>query len=71
MRANNNKCVGVSAEDYEQACEDCAGYCPHCESFTRDSTEPDAEGYDCENCGGNDVCGAEQALLIGWIDITS
>jgi hypothetical protein len=32
-------------------------------------TEPDAEGYDCPQCGNYTVMGAEQALLTGEIDV--
>ena len=46
------------------------GYCTVCEDFTRDSTEPDAEGYDCPICGQDAVMGVEQALLLGEIDIS-
>ena len=57
----------VSMVEYEEATESYLGWCTECKSFTRDSTEPDAEGYDCPECGENSVMGAEQALLIGEI----
>ena len=37
------------------------GYCRTCQDWTRYSTEPDAENYDCPICGKNDV--------FGYIDI--
>lgn len=40
-----------------------------CKKFTRDCTEPDAEGYDCPKCGGKTVMGAENALMTFTIDI--
>ena len=57
----------VEQEDYLAATEDFYGWCPVCEEFTRECTEPDAEGYDCPDCGNNTVCGAENALLFGQI----
>lgn len=62
-------CVAISMDRYQEACESYEGWCDVCGDFTRGSTEPDAENYDCEQCGGLTVCGAEQALLLGKIDI--
>lgn len=65
-----SKCtVGVSECDYYEACEGSLGWCPDCGEFTRDCTEPDAEKYDCPVCSANNVVGAEQALILGLIDI--
>lgn len=58
----------VSQSDYENACEENLGWCPDCCAFTRDMTEPDAEGYDCPDCEGHSVMGAENALICGLID---
>jgi hypothetical protein len=55
----------------EEFCEykdDYIGYCSHCDAFTTDSVEPDAEDYDCIECGNNTVMGAEEALLKGHIE---
>ena len=45
------------------------GWCEICEDFTRDSTEPDAQGYECPNCEQPTVVGAEEALVLGLVDI--
>lgn len=40
------------------------GWCPACEDWTRDCTEPDVcaeDAYECPVCGGH-VLGAESAL---------
>ncbi len=58
----------VSLEDYEHATENYEGFCTECKAFTRDETEPDAEGYDCPQCGGNTVIGAEDALISGIVE---
>ena len=39
------------------------GWCVQCQSFTREATETDAEGYECPRCGENSVVGALTALL--------
>ncbi len=57
----------VSESDYLDATDNYRGWCPECQEFTRDNTEPDAEEYDCPECGGNSVMGAKQALLLGYI----
>lgn len=59
----------VSAADYEDATSTYMGFCTECKEFTRETTEPDAEGYDCPNCGQNTVIGAEDALLQGIIEV--
>lgn len=38
------------------------GFCLEC-GAEHDGVEPDAEGYECEECGAMEVCGAEQCLL--------
>jgi len=46
------------------------GYCTACDDITNTGgVEPDAEGYECEVCGGNSVMGIEQALIAGHIDV--
>jgi len=63
------KVVTVSQDDYEEATENYAGFCVACGKFTNDGVEPDAHGYECDCCGARKVCGAEDALLCGYIDI--
>ncbi len=49
----------------ESAQEDgTCGFCISC-GAERLCVEPDAEEYECENCGGPFVYGAEQIILIG------
>lgn len=47
----------------------CGGICLACGEIHEDGVEPDAEGYDCDYCGAPDVCGVEQALLLGRLTI--
>lgn len=59
--------MDITEERYMEASENNEGYCPECEDFTSEFAEPDAEGYNCPECGCNSVVGAEQALLLGYI----
>ncbi len=63
--------VSVGEEDYDEAVEQSIGYCPVCEQFTREMTEPDAQGLDCNVCETKFVVGAEQALMMGLIEFGS
>jgi len=55
----------IPLEEIEEAIEDNRGYCTNCEDFTNFNVEPDAENYECEECGENTVIGVEQAILLG------
>jgi hypothetical protein len=59
--------VEVQEVDYQEAVDSYMGWCPACKKFTRDTTEPDATGYDCPVCKENVVVGAEEALIEGLI----
>lgn len=50
-------------ENYLAMREDYMGWCTNCKDITRDSTEPDAEGYDCPECEENTVQGADIFLM--------
>lgn len=59
----------IQQSEYEEAAESYMGWCIECAEFTRDETEPDAEGYDCPKCGSdNTVVGAEDALVAGLFE---
>jgi hypothetical protein len=45
------------------------GFCTECCAFTTDTVEPDAEDYSCDDCENNTVVGAEQALIMGLIEL--
>ena len=60
----------VAESDYLDATDSYTGWCTNCKEFTRDCTEPDAEGYDCPECEKNTVIGAEDALLQGLIEFS-
>ena len=64
---SEDKPIPVKESEYLYATENYMGWCTDCQDFTRERTEPDAEGYDCPKCEQNTVIGAEDALLTGKI----
>lgn len=42
------------------------GFCVSC-GTRHEGCEPDARGYECENCGEFKVFGAEEILLMGLV----
>lgn len=62
--------IKITEEQFLEHQESNDGFCKNCEEFTRiGDTEPDAENYLCEVCGGNYCSGAEHALISGMIEI--
>lgn len=60
----------MNEHEYEGYVDANDGYCTACDAVTRDGmTEPDAEGYPCDECGGDTCMGIEQALVCGLIEI--
>jgi len=62
--------VLISLARLQEAMGGYEGYCLECCEFTRDSTEPDATGYDCPVCEENKVVGAENLMFTAGIRIT-
>jgi Zn finger protein HypA/HybF involved in hydrogenase expression len=61
--------ITISMDEYEDARGNYVGWCTTCNEFTRDSTEPDAQDYDCPQCNNNTVIGAEYAMMGGQFEI--
>lgn len=53
---------------YREACENYEGWCKTCCDFTTMEVEPDAEDYECDQCGEHTVVGAEDALMLELIE---
>lgn len=53
-------------EQIEEAMECDAGYCLACGAW-RDACEPDARKYHCDECGLNQVYGAEELVLMNRV----
>lgn len=62
--------VKISVARFREAIRCYEGYCLDCGEFTRETTEPDANGYDCPVCEGRKVVGAENLLFTPGIEIT-
>ena len=60
----------IGMRKYQNAVDGSRGFCTVCRKFTREMTEPDAEHYDCPKCDGKTVMGAENALMVGEIDVS-
>ena len=52
-------------EAVEESWSSCSnpGFCLEC-GYEQEGCEPDAEGYECENCGEDAVMGAENVLMF-------
>ncbi len=61
----------VSEADYVNYRESYMGFCIECKAWTRDSTEPDAQEYECPECGEFAVVGAEDALMMGYVEFSN
>lgn len=46
--------------------QDTTGFCYEC-GYEQDGVEPDARGYECEDCGAKAVTGAEEIILMGGV----
>lgn len=62
MKVSNQHIV-QQAVDLLESGEDTTGVCHNCGEI-QDGVEPDAEKYECENCGVKAVYGAEQTLIM-------
>ena len=60
--------VKLTEAEYHEMVDGHWGLCIVCKSFTREQTEPDAEGYTCPDCEGDCVVGAENALVMGLLE---
>jgi hypothetical protein len=63
------KPIPVWDYEYNDYRENYIGFCTTCSAFDRESTEPDAEGYDCDECENQTVIGVELALVLGLIEV--
>lgn len=62
--------VEMSEAEYHEHARQDAGLCLSCGSLESSGVEPDAEEYECEECGACAVQGLENALCDGHIAIT-
>lgn len=67
-RVRDRLTLTVPLEAFQLHVEDYGGYCLHCgaEAF---GCEPDARNYRCDLCGRDEVFGAEEALIMGRVEL--
>ncbi len=64
------KTIEMTESDYMSYRNGYDGYCTDCNAVSRyGCTEPDAENYECDECGENTAIGIDNALIIGHIEI--
>jgi hypothetical protein len=61
--------IEMTEGDFQEMNDENIGVCLACGEFNDGGTEPDAEGYHCDCCEADAVCGLEQALVLGRIVI--
>lgn len=59
----------LTEEQIESHKEENQGYCTECKAISGDHVEPDAEHYECEECGNESVMGIDMAVIEGHIEI--
>jgi len=60
----------LTEEEFVSLRDDNCGLCENCGEINDSFHEPDAENYQCENCGENKSHGIENCLIMGLLDIT-
>lgn len=63
---NKVKTRTFELEEIEEMMENYEGACIVC-GEVRECCEPDAREYECDNCGGDTVYGAEELLMMGLV----
>ena len=54
--------------EYQQSRNDNMGICRAC-GYEQSGCEPDARGYECEQCGQKAVYGTEELLMMGKLEV--
>jgi len=60
------KVYEVSEDEYHEGCN---GICLSCGQIQYGGIEPDARGYECDDCGDFHVYGLEEALMMGRVQV--
>lgn len=63
--------IAMTEQTYTELCNESGGVCLACSALVYGGTEPDAEDYECEECGAHKVQGIENALICGNIHFVS
>lgn len=60
--------IRMTESDFCRLRDSSGGVCRSCKEECH-GVEPDARNYECEACGARQVCGVEQLLIMGQINI--
>lgn len=60
--------IFITEEEFMEADENNDGFCLSCGEQTDGGVEPDALRYKCEVCEKNSVYGAQECLMMGYIE---
>ena len=66
--SHGDRVIQLSEDEYLRHRDDYDGCCAACGEWTIGGVEPDAQNYECDACGIDQVFGAEQLLLMGKIE---
>ncbi len=69
-RKKVRRAFSISESEFSEHADSYDGVCIDCHEWTCGGVEPDARGYDCENCGKPKVYGAEEALMMDYLSLT-
>ena len=62
--------VEMTSDEYLDHEDNLDGLCLNCLEWTDGGCEGDAREYECDSCGARKVYGAQEAMLMGEIEIT-
>ena len=63
----NNSHPLLTIERIKEAEDNYEGYCLNCKEFTHYCCEPDADEYECPECGQHTVYGSLNLLMLGLV----
>lgn len=63
--------IKIGEYEFQDHREEYNGLCLACGEIKYGDCEPDAEYYECDECGKASVCGMETALVMGHIEIVN
>lgn len=59
----------LTPSEWQQLEYECGGICLACGELKDSDCEPDARNYPCDDCGRSKVFGAEEARMMGAIEV--
>ena len=69
MTANGSKKLQYVNATMEDVYEGTVGGCMACGELKYGGVEPDARGYECDECGDSEVYGLEELVIMGQLNL--